>query len=150
MGERGKQKEVKEIMENHLEMGKLIHRLKESGNYQFDCIVHCKIQRFFFLFGCTGSSCFCSGSSSCGERGLPSGCSARASHCGGFSRCPAQALGRVRAVEHQSFSSRGAQAQLLRSMWNLPRPGAEPVTSGMAGSFLPTGPPEKSQNSRLI
>ena len=88
-------------MENHLEMGKLIHRLRESGNYQFDCIVHSKVQRvFFFLFGCAGSSCFCSGSSSCGEQGLLSGCSAWASHCGGFSRCPAQALGCVRALAH--------------------------------------------------
>ena len=41
-------------MENHLEMGKLIHRLRESGNYQFDCIVHSKIQRVFFSLAALG------------------------------------------------------------------------------------------------
>ena len=30
-------------------------------------------------------------------------------------------------------------------MWNLPRPGIEPTSSALAGGFLPTVPPGKSQ-----
>ena len=41
------------------------------------------------IFGCTGLVAF----SSCGERGLPSGCGAWASDCGGFPCCGARALG---------------------------------------------------------
>ena len=33
-----------------------------------------------------------------------------------------------------------AQAQLPRSMWNLPRPGIEPMSPALAGGFLTTGP----------
>ena len=29
-------------------------------------------------------------------------------------------------------------------MWNLPRPGIEPMTPALAGRFLTTGPPGKS------
>ena len=39
-----------------------------------------------------------------------------------------------------------AQAQLLRSTWNLPRPGIELVSPALAGGFLSTVPPEKSQS----
>ena len=42
------------------------------------------------------------------------------------------------------FSSCGAQAWLLRGMWNLPGPGLEPVSPTMAGRFLTTAPPENS------
>ena len=69
---------------------------------------------FLFIFGCAGSSLLCGLFPSCREQGLRSNCSARASHCGGFSCCRAQALGRV------GFSSCGAWGQLLRSMWAVP------------------------------
>ena len=42
------------------------------------------------------------------------------------------------------FSSCGTQAWLLHSMWNLPRPGTEPMSPAKAGRFLTTGPPGKS------
>ena len=45
---------------------------------------------------------------------------ARLSHCGS------------RALEHR--------AQLLRGMWDLPRPGLEPVSPALAGGFLTTVP----------
>ena len=38
----------------------------------------------------------------------------------------------------------GAWAQLPRGLWNLPRPGIQPVSPALAGRFLITGPPEKS------
>ena len=40
------------------------------------------------------------------------------------------------------LSSCGSQAQLLRGMWDLPRPGLEPVSPALAGSFSTTAPPE--------
>ena len=51
-----------------------------------------------------------------------------------------------RALEHR-LSSCGAQAYLLRSMWDLPGPGFEPVSPTLAGGFLTTVPPEKSRVS---
>ena len=37
----------------------------------------------------------------------------------------------------------GAQSQLLRGMWNLPRPGIEPMPPALAGRFFTTEPPGK-------
>ena len=74
--------------------------------------------------------------SSCGEQGLLSGCSTRASHCCGFSRCRAQAR------EH-GFSSGGAQAYSLCGTGDLPRPGVELISSALAGGFFITELPGK-------
>ena len=57
-------------------------------------------------------------------------CSARASHCCGFS-CRAQ------PPEHR-LSSCHIPAYLLHSLWNLPGPGIESVSPKMAGGFLTT------------
>ena len=50
-------------------------------------------------------------------------------------------------VEHRlqtrRLSSCGSRAQLLRSMWDLPRPGLEPVSPALAGRFSTTAPPGK-------
>ena len=54
----------------------------------------------------------------------------------GFSSCGSQAL-------EQRLSSCGARALLLRSMWDLPGPGLEPVSPALAGGFLTTAPPGK-------
>ena len=37
----------------------------------------------------------------------------------------------------------GSRAQLLRSMWDLPRPGLEPMSPALAGRFSTTAPPGK-------
>ena len=55
----------------------------------------------------------------------------------GLSRCSSWAL------QHR-LSSCGAQAQLLRGLWDLPGPGIQPVSPALAGGFLTTGPPGKS------
>ena len=47
------------------------------------------------------------------------------------------------------LSSCGAWAQLLRGMWDLPRPGLEPVSPALAGGFLITAPPGKSLASHF-
>ena len=41
------------------------------------------------------------------------------------------------------LSSCGSWAQLLRGMWDLPRPGLEPVSPALAGRFSTTVPPGK-------
>ena len=46
-------------------------------------------------------------------------------------------------LQTRRLSSCGSRAQLLRSMWDLPRPGLEPVSPALAGRFLTTAPPGK-------
>ena len=50
-------------------------------------------------------------------------------------------------VEHRlqtrRLSSCGSRAQLLRGMWDLPRPGLEPASPALAGRFSTTAPPGK-------
>ena len=41
------------------------------------------------------------------------------------------------------LSSCGSRAQLLRGMWDLPRPGLEPVSPALAGRLSTTAPPGK-------
>ena len=47
-------------------------------------------------------------------------------------------------LEHR-LSSRGAQALLLRNMWDHPRPQLEPMSPELVGRVLTTVPPGKSQ-----
>ena len=47
------------------------------------------------------------------------------------------------------LSSCGSQAQLLHGMWDLPRPGLEPVSPALAGRLSTTAPPRKPQSSIL-
>ena len=51
------------------------------------------------------------------------------------------------AAEHRlqtrRLSSCGSRAQLLRGMWDPPRPGLEPVSPALAGRFSTTVPPGK-------
>ena len=51
-----------------------------------------------------------------------------------------------RALEHR-LSSRSAQAQLLRGMWDLPGPGLKPMSPALAGRFLTTAPSGKPSHS---
>ena len=58
------------------------------------------------------------------------------------------------AAEHRlqtrRLSNCGSRAQLLRGMWDPPRPGLEPVCPALAGRFSTTAPPGKPQNSTLM
>ena len=54
------------------------------------------------------------------------------------SRCGAQNAGCVQ------FTSCGIWISMPCSMWNLPRPGTEPMSPALAGGFSTTGPPGKS------
>ena len=46
-------------------------------------------------------------------------------------------------LQVRRLSSCGSRAQLLRGMWDLPRPGVEPVSPALAGRFSTTVPPGK-------
>ena len=46
-------------------------------------------------------------------------------------------------LQTRRLSSRGSRAQPLRGMWDLPRPGLEPVSPALAGRFSATAPPGK-------
>ena len=48
---------------------------------------------YLFIFGCVGSLLLCAGFLQLQRAGTTLRCGARASHCGGFSRCGAWALG---------------------------------------------------------
>ena len=46
-------------------------------------------------------------------------------------------------LQTRRLSNCGSRAQLLRGMWDLPRPGLEPVSPPLAGRFSTTAPPGK-------
>ena len=50
-------------------------------------------------------------------------------------------------VATRGLSSPGAQALVVCSTWNLPRPGIEPVFLALQGGFLSTVPSRKSMNN---
>ena len=81
--------------------------------------------------------CFCARAfSSCGERGpLPI-----------MVRGPLTAAASPPAehrLQTRRLSSHGARAQLLRGMWDPPRPGPEPASPAPAGGLPTTAPPGK-------
>ena len=69
------------------------------------------------------------------------------------SRCAGLSLSWPLVAEHRletrRLSSCGSRTQLLRGMWDLPRPGLEPVSPALAGRFSTTAPPGKPQNMIL-
>ena len=50
-------------------------------------------------------------------------------------------------LQTRRLSSCGSQAQLPRGMWDLPRPGLEPMSPALAGRLSTTAPPGKPQLS---
>ena len=56
-------------------------------------------------------------------------------------------------AEHRLHTRRlsncGSRAQLLRGMWDLPRPGLEPASPALASRLSTTAPPGKPQNVNL-
>ena len=46
-------------------------------------------------------------------------------------------------LQTRRLSNCGSRAHLLRGMWDLPRPGLEPVSPALAGRFSTTAPPGK-------
>ena len=77
------------------------------------------------------------------------------SQCGGHSssRCAGLSLSRPLVAEHRLQTRRpsncGSWAELLRGMWDLPRPGLKPASPALAGRFSTTAPPGKPLMSIL-
>ena len=71
------------------------------------------------------------------------------SRCGGHasSWCTGLSLSRPLVAEHRlqtrRLSNCGSRAELLRGMWDLPRPGLKPASPALAGRFSTTAPPGK-------
>ena len=63
------------------------------------------------------------------------------------SRCAGLSLSQPLVAEHRlqmrRLSNCGSRAELLRVMWDLPRPGLEPASPALAGRFSTTAPPGK-------
>ena len=74
-----------------------------------------------------------------------SGCGTWASHCGGFSRRGAQALGTVSSVAETHRLSCLVAYEILAL-----RPEMEPTSPALEGRFLTTRPPGKSQSSSIL
>ena len=52
-------------------------------------------------------------------------------------------------LQTHRLSSCGSRAQLLRGMWDLPRPGLEPASPALAGRLSTTAPPGKPHGLRF-
>ena len=52
-------------------------------------------------------------------------------------------------LQTHKLSNCGSRAQLLRGMWDLPRPGLEPMSPALAGRFSTTAPPGKPERFSL-
>ena len=104
-----------------------------------NCWVFFFFLKFIYLFLVLAvlSLRFCArASSSCGERGL-----LFIVMCGPLTI--AASLVAEHRLQTRRLSSCGSRAQLLRSMWDLPRPGLKPVSPALAGRFSTTAPPGK-------
>ena len=53
-------------------------------------------------------------------------------------------------LQTRRLSNCGSRAQLLRGMWDLPRPGLKPMSPALAGRFSTTAPPGKPSPLSLI
>ena len=95
------------------------------------------IYLFIYLFMTVLSLRFCARAfSSCGKRG-PLFIAVRGP------LTIAASLVAEHRLQTRRLSDCGSQAQLLRGMWDLPRPGLEPVSPALAGRFSTTAPPGK-------
>ena len=103
-----------------------------------------------FIFGCVGSSFRARAFSSCGKRGPlflavwgPLFLAVR----GPFTIAAPPVAGH--RLQTRRLSSCGSRAQLLHGMWDLPRPGLEPLSPALAGRFSTTAPPGKPSYTLL-
>ena len=93
--------------------------------------------KFIYLFLAVLGLRFCARTfSSCGERG-PLFIAVRGP------LTVAASLVAEHRLQTRRLSSCGSRAQLLCGMWDLPRPGLEPVSPALAGGFSTAAPPGK-------
>ena len=104
------------------------------GRFFFNFIATLLI--YLFIFGCVGSSVRARAFSGYGKWG-PLFIAVR----GPFTIAAPPVAGH--RLQTRRLSSCGSRAQPLRGMWDLPRPGFEPVSPALAGRFSTTAPPGK-------
>ena len=112
------------------------HR-KQFNNIRVSLVFILNFYLFIYLFLAVSGLRFCARAfSSCGKRGplfiavhgpLTVAASLVAEH----------------RLQTCKLSNCGSRAQLLRGMWDLPRPGLEPVFPALAGRLSTTAPPGK-------
>ena len=90
----------------------------------------------FIFWLCWGLRFYARASSSCGKQG-PLFIAVR------WPLTIAASLVAENRLQTRRLSSCGLRACLLRGMWDLPRPGLEPVSPALAGRFSTTAPPGK-------
>ena len=109
------------------------------------------IYLFFFIFGCVRSSVRARAFSSCSKWG-PLFIAVRGllfiAVRGPLTIAAPPVAGH--RLQTRRLSSCGTRAQPLRGMWDLPRPGLEPVSPALAGRFSTTAPPGKPYTFFLI
>ena len=93
---------------------------------------------YLFIFGRVGSSFLCEGFLWLWQAGATL-------HRGRGPLTVAASLVAEHRLQMRRLSNCGSWAQLLRGMWDLPRPGLEPVSPALAGRFSTTAPPGKPQ-----
>ena len=109
-----------------------------------DHLLYSFFKIYFYLFMAVLGLRFCARAfSSCGERG-PLFIAVRGP------LTIAASLVEEHRLQTCRLSNCGSRAQLLRGMWDLPRPGLEPVSSALAGRFSTTAPPGKPACGILI
>ena len=111
-------------------------QLQSSGSWKESFFFFFNVIYLFIYLAVLGLR-FCARTfSSCGERG-PLFIAVRGP------LTVAASLVAEHRLQTRRLSSCGARAQLLRGMWDLPRPGLEPVFPALAGRFSTTAPPRK-------
>ena len=105
------------------------------------------IYSFYYLWLCWVFVSCARAFSSCGKRG-PLFIVVRGPHT------IAASLVAEHKLQTRRLRSCGSRAQLLRGMWDLPRPGLEPVSPALAGRLSTTVPPGKPKlhvfNGRIL
>ena len=115
-----------------------------GGNHFIYLFIYLLIYLFIYLFMAVLGLHFCARAfSSCGERG-PLFIAVR-----GPLTVTASPVAEHR-LQTRRLSSCGSWAQLLRGMWDLPRPGLEPVSPALAGGLSTTAPPGKPQRKPFL
>ena len=110
------------------------HVLAIVSRAAMNIVVH---DSFIYLFMAVLGLCFCARAfSSCGKRG-PLFIAVRGP------LTIAASLVAEHRLQTRRPSNCGSWAQMLRGMWDLPRPGLEPVSPALAGRFSTTAPPGK-------
>ena len=68
---------------------------------------------------------------------------------GGHSSSRCVGLVAEHRLQTRRLSNCGSRAQLLRGMWDLPRPGLKPVSPALAGRLSTTAPPGKPSSCSI-